>query len=91
MKGTVKASHLFRSRHLWTQAPVANACNSSYTDRYKENHNLKPSLAKSSQDPVSKTQNRAGEMAQVVERLPSKAEFKLQYHQRKKKKVDSYI
>jgi hypothetical protein len=61
---------------------VAHSCNPSYAvGRDQEDRGLKPALANSSQDPVSKTLNtkRAGVVAQGVD-----PEFKLQYCKKKK-------
>jgi hypothetical protein len=41
-----------------SQAPVAHACNPSYSSgRYQDNHGLKPAQANSSQDPILKIPN----------------------------------
>jgi hypothetical protein len=58
-------------------APVAHACNSSYSGgKDQENHSSKSAQGNNLQDPISKilTQQRAGGVAQVVKHLPSKHE-----------------
>jgi hypothetical protein len=67
---------------------VANAYNPSYSEsRDQEDHGLKPAQANSLRDPILKKSyhnERAGGVAQVVERLPSKCEAKVkpQYHKK---------
>jgi hypothetical protein len=66
-------------------APVAHACNPSYSGgRDQEEHSLKPAWANSSQNPISKIPNtkRASGVAQGIG-----PEFKPRYCKRKKKIV----
>jgi hypothetical protein len=69
-----------------SQAPVAHACNPSYSrDRDQEDHGLKLASANSLREPISKIPitKRAGGVAQ-----DEGPEFKPQYHKKKKKEGD---
>jgi hypothetical protein len=43
-----------KTKQIKTQAPVAHACNSSFTWEGEENHNLWPAWVNCSQDPICK-------------------------------------
>jgi hypothetical protein len=70
-----------------SQMPVAHTCNPSNSGgRDWEIHSLRPTQAYSSQDPISKIHKKKG-WRHGSSRVPAwDPEFKLQYHQKKKKK-----